>query len=1121
MRLKILLPLLAVLLGVASVWGAWQGHYSHREAQSLRQVQARLEAAQSQIDQQVLDLKKRLGLLELWAPQNQELAQLALRAEQVGLKINEAWRIEQWPKRMRSSNLRELRRRANAEVELKITPELLAGTDDLWVVVDNLPPQAERLGEVLVQKPDAQGLKASVDVGLQQAGPGPWFGFSLPMDEGNPQWVLLTLDPSAWALELTQGISPDLGLEVSRQGDSLLKRAAPGGGTQHSVKIDASLVGLDWQFQVVAFAPPAALIGEQSEILLEVALLLLGLLAAFGLHRLAQNLETTQAERALWQARTLCFKQGLEEVRPEFGLQSALTAALEAVCRYANWPLAHLTLPDESRQQAQLNLWFEQVEGNFKSFIDAAESRNFQSGESLVDRVLAHEKIVWIENISEDVSFSRIKIQYDFGVKTAVGFPVMIGGDIVTVLEFYSDQELAWNQDQIDWTAGIIAQVGVLLDAYWAIQSRRRLEGRFEAVFSQVDEPLLLLNNDAQVESANRAFEVATGYKQVELIGRGLDLLLGDHEKLIQQTHQAIVEGNKLPFKRQLKTRRKDGQLIESTWFFSQSETDGRKTLIASFKSEAPAPAKPKATVAQTLSSGFEAQSRMAAENRLRGDYLATLGKEVQTPALAVSNLSRRLLHLPKAEDRQPLLQVLSQLSDQVSRKLTRAMELARLESGGLTLTEHPFDLRRLIGRTLDRYADQAQAKGLDIYSYINTEVPFFLVGDPQRIEEVLSILVENAVTYTAKGDVFLEVMALQQQNQSVELVFKITDTGPGISKERLSVLSHQITGKPKSAKEADLPALGLRLANGLAIRLGGGGLRFAAGSSKGLSVSVNVKLSVQPEQQGQGITLVRDLSGARILVLEAHEGLGQVLQKYLLAWGAQPLVLKGPAELLKLGNEKSLHGHVADLVVFDGLAAGSTAEEQLESIRKQAPDIPILWLGDRKSRKLPPVEARLQPLVYLSKPVKTLELYPLLMQQLGRWDKETAAQEPGPDLGILVVDDKKAEAQLVIQALEEAGFEVELAQSAQEAMEAYRSGNFGLVLADLSLPGTDGVELIRRIRNHDLGEQGFTRPIFAMVGHGEGERRLAAFEAGADNALPKPMDPRLLVSLVKDALYL
>ena len=1117
MRLKVILPLLSLLLGLVALYLTAFSQWQQRDLVQTQRLQGQLEKGLTQAAQAQTRF---LDALALWgkAAGTGETGIQALfdQADRGGLNPQGLVRLEHWNSAKAKKRTSEL----GKGFSLKLEPAQAKEQKEFWVITGSVRNQENLVGlETSALFPTSLGDKprfVTLDLPGQK---GSWLAW--PTGEAAEEtWLLLAFDPREIFGKNLLPLPGGLGYRLSWGEIQLTKEPAGSGEpVKRSQTLETPLAPME--LQVTGLQSSASWLGEELELGLLALLLVLTLAVAGGFFRLAQWLEKDQADRDLWRKRAEGYRSTLLEVRTEKGVKEALVKALEEICRYTHWPLAHVTLPDESRQEALANLWYELEPGKHKSFTQAASSRNFQSGESLMDRVLAHEKIVWIEDITHDVSFARTKINYDFGIRTAIGFPVKVGSEIVTVMEFYSDQILTWDQERVDWCEAILAQVASLLETHWATNACQRLEGRFETIFSEAGQPMLLLTGAGMIERVNKAAEKAFGYPAGELRGRSLDLLLGEHDKIKEQLLLALNPGNKLPPERTLKARRKDGQLIESDWGFAEVTAHGPRTLLTRISLEVAPPLPAKTTVAGSLSSGYQTQERLSTEAKLRGDYLSALGLEVQVPAQAVANLSRRLLDEAPGQDRRPWLVTLNLMGERLSRKLTRALELSRVESGGVQMAEHPFDLKRLLSRLLDRFSPAAQEKGVELFVYSNADVPNALVGDPRRLETVLSVLLENGLDYTSKGEVWIEVTAVSQQSGIVELRFTVKDSGQGIGEAKLQALKTLLTQKGKVAsKEGAMIALSLKLANGLA-EIMGTGIKIVSQLGKGAQFSFTLRCELQPEPQTKGVRLVRDLSGAKILLIVANEAFGQALQKYLLIWGAQPQWLRNPLELQKVISANNLGIRKADLVIFDALAAGSNLEEQVREMRNYTEEVPLVWLSDRQGLPKPPADLVSGWITRLSKPVKPAEFYPILMRLMDRWDDNLAEESAEPQTSVLVVDDKKAEVQLMVSALEEEGYKVRFAQSAQEALEAYKQSGFSLALVDLGLPGTDGVELIRRLRTLEQEQLGYSRPLFALTAPGEGSRNQEAFEAGADNTLAKPVNNGVLIEMIRSTLYL
>ncbi|OGG97094.1 MAG: hypothetical protein A2527_13145 [Candidatus Lambdaproteobacteria bacterium RIFOXYD2_FULL_50_16] len=1122
MKIKNWLPLLVFILGLGFIYGQYYQQLAQRDNMVQKGAQEQLALGAARFETGLKALNQSLHINVRLA----ENTQSALDAEGLfkelkanGLAVEQVLWVERWEEADRAKQLKELTK-INKDFALRLSPEQLKNREFYLPVTGSYPNISEQGRDLalleplvaLLERVQLEGQPKLYDKDFKDAfGAGLWM--AVPQSQ-KKHWFLIKLDAKELSKTLSQGHPEGMGYRLGLKGDRLwTAQSALGQGHLVELGLETPLLGQQVSLLFTAYQQPVPTLGNE----VDIALLIFGFLwtlgAAFSIRYFADGLEKALAQSEARKRRLEFYQTGLEKVQAKAGIENALRAALSAISTYANWPLAHTALPDESGHKVETAFWHQTEPGSFSSFIEAAESKNFQSGEGLVDRVLANEKLVWIEDISADASFSRTKIHYDFGVKTAVGFPVFSGGEIVTVLEFFSADQQAWDQERIDAIAPLITQLGAALEGHWADSRQETLRARLGALISQLDQPLLLFDQNGQMIEGNPAAEQFFGYKTKELRGRPLTLLIADQDQLKEQLVQIIIGEPRWPQTKAIKARRKDGRAESANVLFGRLESGPAGLYFARFSlDQAPMEARP--TVAQTISKGYEEQERSARQNRLGTDYFSSLGQSLKLPATALVNLARNLAQETGAPEQAQILNTLVKTSQSLEKTLSRAIELARAESGRLVLRQQPFDLRKLVERVLEAYFHKATTKGLELVSYIGTEVPVALIGDPDRLFRLLSILVENAVDYTSRGEVVLELSAISQSVEIVELSFKVRDSGLGLSEAKQTELANQLSGLIKGGKEGAQHALGVRLAGALA-GLMGGGLRFSGIEGQGSSFGFSARLGRQPEPRETGMRAVRNLSGVRVLLIEPNLSLGQVLQKYLLYWGAQPSLCASLAEAQKLVGGRR---NPTDLIILDQ-SFGHDRLDQLRELRKTLPGLPVILTSNLDGSMVIPENEDLEPIARLNKPIKSLELYPLMLRLLGRNDEAAGAREPKAK--VLLVEDKKEEVQLLVQALKAASWQVTLAQSAKEAMEARANNEFRLTLVDLSLPGTDGLELITMLRRWEEENLGYLLPLIALADRGEGGRKQAAYQAGADLALSKPVDPLYLIELLKSYFYL
>jgi len=1118
MRAKYLYPVLTLLLGLLLFYGlSWYLINQHQLAESKKQTE-QLVAQTKVLKKGFTDLSRQIKLLfstdQLSLPGTKGLLNSANLLKLAPVRVLQ---VQSWPTTQVKQRLKE-QKKVNPNFKLQIPKAVWKAQESIMVGLSSSPIRPDWLGSeqsaLFTTLPGPGQAAQTLEFSLEGTRPYGWWVVSTSSEPAG--WALVQLDLQQPVKQLLASLSPELGYHVSL-GEQQLSYSPDTLGVPESQKFGLKLGSLKTNVKITAYFAPSSLIPGPNDAKILIICAIFLLVICFSLYKLIESLEQEQSAHSLWLRRGTGYKQGLEQVRLTEGLDQALSAALEAICTYTGWPLAHAMIPDQSRQNAQANIWFELKKERFKNFIEAFESKNFQSGESLMDRVIGYEKIVWIEDISIDVSFSKIKVRYDFGVKAAVGIPVLVKGEIVTVLEFYSDQAEEWDQEKIDWSMAVVGQVGDLLEGIWATKEADHYHGRFAALFSQTSLPMATFVGNGRFEHINPAFQKAFGYTEDEIKNRSLECILGEHDKTIRQLSEMFVPGHQLSSGKTYRGKRKDGGMLSFEWDFTAiSGANPPAWLLTLNKGNQP-PTNRKMTVASHLSEGYKLQEALSIESKLRGDYLSALAMQIHSPIETMAAMTARLRQDMEPEERNALVNSLAHWGGLIGRKVNRALELSKVESDSMVLIDQPFDLNRLVEQSISAYAIPAYKKGVELFGYLNTDVKTALIGDHKRLSNLLSLLIENSVQFTTQGEVKVEVLLLAHTGNKVELRFVIKDTGKGIGEQTLHEIKKMITSAKKGPKSGMHGAIGLPLADGLAKRFGSG-LKIESKPGQGTTASFTYRCLAQPENGIEGVSLARDLAGVQILLLSAHEGYGQMAQKTLSFLGAQVRLIPGITELKR--NRWTASDF--DLLVLDRSGLDTTkTQESLAELKTQFGKLPLLCLSEPGQAEKNNVLWDLATNQTLIKPLKQKDWYQSTMTLVGREAEISPAKIAEPTLSVLVVTNKKEDGQLVSKVFKNLGIHTVFAQSPQEAIHSFQEPEIDLALVDMSLPGTEGVQMLGKLREIERQSIGYTRPILAMTDTAEPSKKLEAISGGANDSLPKPLDLSYLVAMVQQHLLM
>jgi len=424
-----------------------------------------------------------------------------------------------------------------------------------------------------------------------------------------------------------------------------------------------------------------------------------------------------------------------------------------------------------------------------------------------------------------------------------------------------------------------------------------------------------------------------------------------------------------------------------------------------------------------------------------------------------------------------------------------------------MELEKHPFELMQCVEEALDIFALQAAGKGIEIAYVFEPGVPERINGDITRLRQILVNLVNNAVKFTPKGAITVEVRVApgtRVEANPVTLEFAVTDSGIGIPEDRVSALFKPFSQVDSSTtRKYGGTGLGLAICARLA-QLMGGSIDVTSQAGQGS----RFRFTIQAEPVATTETAKPlNFSGARVLAVDDNAVSRRALEVALNSWNCRP-VLASTFDVALTVNEAPA------LAIVDQDLAGRSGEELISQLRARFPHLPIVLLTS-------PIEgARHQQsgdpsLVRLPKPVKSS----FLGEAVGRLlsgapapvaPAPTAAVPAATRLGdshpldILLVEDNPVNQKVAIHLLARLGYRVDAVGNGLEAVRAVEQREYDLVFMDVQMPEMDGFAATREIRDRlPATRQPRIIALTANAVQGDRERCMAA---GMDDYVPKPV---------------
>lgn len=641
------------------------------------------------------------------------------------------------------------------------------------------------------------------------------------------------------------------------------------------------------------------------------------------------------------------------------------------------------------------------------------------------------------------------------------------------------------------------------------ITARKSAEAELEQFFSVALDLLCIADAQGYFRRLNRAWETTLSYSLQELQSRPfLEWVHPDDLPATQAAMQQLIEEEQLDhFVNRYRTQ--DGSYRFIEWRASLAGSliyaAGRDITLAKLAEEQMKAAKEAAEAA----------------SRAKSEFLATISHEIRTPINAILGMTSLLLDTSLDPQQQDWVQTIRYGGEVLLNLINDILDFSKIESQKLELEEMPFSLLQLVEELLDLMAAQAQSKELELMAWVDPSLPPTLIGDPNRLRQILANLLSNAIKFTPQGEVVVTVEAGERDPEKQWVNVQVRDTGIGIPPEKLDRLFKPFSQVDSSiSRQFGGTGLGLAISQRLCQLMGGA---IGVESQPGQGSTFRFRIPLKRPDQELLPTAAPDpcLAGKRVLLVEDNASQRQLLSRLLSAWGMEVTCCALAAEA-----QAAVRTRPFDLALLDATLPdrdGLTLAADLQTAQPRL--LPLVLTGRN-------FISTADPLPTLAKPVKASQLRKLLLGLVGEkapsslssspaappsiWDATLASRYP---LQILVAEDNPVNQKVIRLMLERLGYRPDIVGNGLEAVQALRLRPYDLVLMDMQMPELDGLAATRRIRA-ELPPERQPR-IVVLTANVFSEGRAAAQAAGVDGYLTKPLEPAALVRVLQGSLPL
>ncbi|MDE1515223.1 two-component sensor histidine kinase BarA [Vibrio sp. dsl-7] len=501
------------------------------------------------------------------------------------------------------------------------------------------------------------------------------------------------------------------------------------------------------------------------------------------------------------------------------------------------------------------------------------------------------------------------------------------------------------------------------------------------------------------------------------------------------------------------------------------------------------------------------AKKRAQEAARVKSEFLANMSHELRTPLNGVIGFTRQMLKTQLTNSQTDCLQTIDKSANNLLTIINDILDFSKLEAGKLALENIAFEFQDVLEEVVNLQATSAHEKGLEITLKIDPKIPRGVVGDPLRIQQVLTNLVGNSIKFTERGNIDVSIEMRTQRDDMIDLQFMVRDTGIGISERQQAQLFQAFSQADASiSRRYGGTGLGLVITQKLVSHMGGE-ISLTSRLHQGSTFWFTLRLHTTelPINDGYDAQLLAD---RHLLLIEPNMQAAAIVQQTLQQSGLEVTYHSALPE----------HDQTYDYVLLN-LAPNKEINPSLVQTWVQR----ALTISQHVIVGMPTTELALAdqlmqhyPIKCISKPLSRKKLLQTLAAQQPAL---TSSSAPKPQaaklpLRVMAVDDNPANLKLITALLQERVECVIACTSGQEAIEQAQQWQFDIILMDIQMPHMDGVTACKAIKQLD-GYQEI--PVIAVTAHAMAGERDRLLNAGMDDYLTKPIDEPVLQQVLID----
>ena len=502
------------------------------------------------------------------------------------------------------------------------------------------------------------------------------------------------------------------------------------------------------------------------------------------------------------------------------------------------------------------------------------------------------------------------------------------------------------------------------------------------------------------------------------------------------------------------------------------------------------------------------AKEQAEAGSKAKSRFLATMSHEIRSPLNAVLGSVELLLGSTLQKEQRIYATTAKEAGDALLNTINDILDFSKIEAGQMVLESREFEPDKLVAQVLQILASKALEKGVHLASFINRNVPQTLVGDPQRLRQVIHNLVDNAIKFSSSGCITVEVWIPNNHQSRIELCCAITDQGIGISQEAQAKLFAEFS-QVHDTHTTNYKGTGLGLAIcAELVRMMDGSISVESELGKGSRFNVLVTLDESTESNSHYVRLPEH---SRVLVIHPNKQLCKLVKKQYIQYGVETIYIHDVTEIYKLSNVRGRF----DLILLDDSCMMSVDAKLLKVLNQDFlfPHGILAVMSTGVDTQVSQFLSDMGIEQVVNKPLSRAMLLNLISGATQENHIEIEQEDNPtfpPDSKILLAEDSPANQMVAGTMLAKYGALLDYANNGVEAVEMALDNDYDIILMDIRMPEMDGLEACSKILQRKPQQI-----ILAMTANVFKEELEACTQVGMLDFIGKPVNGKMLIQSV------